>query len=144
MNSRQLTLNDMLPIITQTLDSGGEFTMIPSGQSMLPTICGGSDTVALVAAKGPLRRYDLPLYRREDGSFVLHRMIGLRTDGYVMCGDAQLCPEHGIKQAQIIGIVNWYTHDGRKIRCKGLFFRLGGMRISIIRTFRRIKNKTAR
>jgi hypothetical protein len=141
MNKNQFTLSDMLPIIEQTLSGGGEFDMVPSGVSMLPTICGGADTITLAAVNGRLRRYDMPLYRRADGSFVLHRVIGFRGGGYIMCGDAQLVPEHGIKPDCIIGVVRRYRHKGKTIECSGLRFRMNGMKISVRRTFRRAVNK---
>lgn len=89
-------LADFDDTIREVLDSGGEFTLFPRGTSMLPLIVQDRDSVALVKA-GTLRRGDIAFYRRADGEFVLHRIIGEKDGTFTMCGDNQLAPEYGIK-----------------------------------------------
>jgi hypothetical protein len=56
----------------------------------------------------------LPLYRRQDGTFVLHRVVGFTENGdYIMCGDNQFLKEKGIAHSQIIGVVTEITRDGK-------------------------------
>ena len=51
-------------------------------------------TVVLSKPKGRLHLFDLPLYRRKDGSYVLHRVVNFGSDGsYTMCGDNQFAVE---------------------------------------------------
>ena len=49
------------------------------GDSMLPLIRQGRDLV-LVSRKpeGRLKKYDVPLYRRDSGQYVLHRILKVR------------------------------------------------------------------
>lgn len=50
-----------------------------------------------------LRRGEVLLYRRADGSYVLHRLTGFWQDGtLVFCGDRQTEPERGIRPEQVI------------------------------------------
>lgn len=76
----------------------------PKGTSMLPLIRQNIDTIVLKSPPDRLKKYDLPLYRRENGQFVLHRVVGFDKDGYMTCGDNQNIYEHGVKQSQIIAI----------------------------------------
>ena len=70
----------------EKLETGGLVTFNPKGTSMLPMLRDGDDTVVLSKPKGRLHLFDLPLYRRKDGSYVLHRVVNFGSDGsYTMC-----------------------------------------------------------
>ena len=70
---------------------------------MLPLLAGGRDRVTLGPVPERLRRGEVLLYRRADGSYVLHRLTGFGQDGtLVFCGDRQTEPERGIRPEQVI------------------------------------------
>lgn len=54
---------------------------------------------------GPLKRYDLPLYRRPRGQYVLHRILHRKKSGYVICGDNRWCKEYPVPESWILGVV---------------------------------------
>ncbi len=87
------------------INTGGEFKMISRGTSMLPMLRDGIDTVVIVKANAPLKTGDVPLYIRENGEYVLHRIIKVRKDGYVLRGDNQTVSEYPICENQIAGIL---------------------------------------
>ncbi len=97
-------LSDYEKILLESIANGGQFVFYPSGVSMLPTIIGGEDCVVLVEASD-LKRHDLVLYKRKNGQFVLHRIIGIKDGEYTMCGDNQVYLEHGIVRSQILAKV---------------------------------------
>lgn len=109
----------MIPLIKEKLNEDGKVIFTPKGTSMLPTIVGEVDTVSLVKPKFPLAKYSIPLYRRDDGSFVLHRVIGRKNGCYVMRGDNQFVKEKGIREDQIVGVVQSYTHNGEAFEAYG-------------------------
>lgn len=113
MGNKRVRLSEMLPVIEEALAAGGTVRLPITGTSMLPLLVAGRDTVTLAAAKQPLQPLDLPLYRRTDGAFVLHRVLSVGADGYTMCGDNQWVPESGISAAQVIGIVTHIERNGR-------------------------------
>ncbi len=97
-SSKEAQLSDLIDIIIEKLEMGGTVTFTPHGESMLPMLRDGEDVVVLSKPKGRLHLFDIPLYRRKDGSFVLHRVIDFQRDGsYVLCGDNQFYKERGIK-----------------------------------------------
>ncbi len=118
MNSTEFFLADAIEAIDEVLSSGGEFHIYPRGTSMLPIIKQGRDSVVLRRnSKRPAQKYDIVLYRRENGQFVLHRVLNVEKDGtYVMCGDNQTKIEHGIKGEQIVGYVSEIYRNGKPIR----------------------------
>lgn len=125
MNTKTVKLESLLPIITDTLSSGGEIKLPITGVSMTPLLKEGRDFVILKSADGPLKKYDLPLYRRDNGMFVLHRVIGVQADGsYVLCGDGQILLENGITDRHIIGLVSAIERKGRSFSVTAWHYKL--------------------
>lgn len=101
-------LEELWPVMKEQLDAGGRVKFGPKGTSMLPMLRQGTDSVEIKTAPERLKKYDLPLYRREGGQFVLHRVVGIKKDGYVMRGDNQTVREYGIKNEQILAVVSGF------------------------------------
>ncbi|MBQ9438064.1 MAG: S24/S26 family peptidase [Lachnospiraceae bacterium] len=85
------------------------------GDSMLPLICQGRDLVVIVPPAGRLKKYDIPLYKRDSGQYVLHRILKVREKDYVICGDNRWRREYGITDWQIIGVLSAVIRDGKEI-----------------------------
>ncbi len=115
-----MKMEDLLPYISEALSQNKTFTLPITGTSMLPLLIAGKDTVELSAVTRKnnalsLEIGDLPLYKRKDGSFVLHRIVGIENGTYTMCGDNQFILEKGIEDSQIIGVVTAINKDGKRI-----------------------------
>lgn len=81
---------------------------------MLPLLHQHQDYVVLARLAREPKKYDIVLYRRANGAFVLHRIMKKHSGGrYVMAGDNQTSLERGITKNQIIGTV---VEIGRKIK----------------------------
>lgn len=112
--TKKINLADFYPLIAEILGQGGTFSLTITGSSMWPTILGGRDQVTLVKAPEQLKKYDLPLYRRKNGQFVLHRIISVNEDGtYNCCGDHQTQIERGLTQEQMIGLATNFVRKGK-------------------------------
>lgn len=94
----------MKPLLT-LLDEVEAVPLVISGDSMTPFLVHGRDTVYLSKIKGPLKKGDMVLYQRIDGTYVLHRIFRVEKDSYTMIGDAQVHLEPGIQKSQIRAIV---------------------------------------
>ena len=124
-SSKEAQLSDLIDIIIEKLEMGGTVTFTPHGESMKPMLRDGEDVVVLKKPNGRLKLYDIPLYRRKDGSFVLHRVIDFDNDGsYVMCGDNQFRREHGIKDSDVIAVVTAFCRKGTPFTMDAIFYRL--------------------
>ena len=104
----KVQLNDIWPVMQEQISSGGSVRFGPKGTSMLPMLRQGIDSVVIEKAPEKLKKYDLPLYRRENGQFVLHRVVGVRKSGYVMRGDNQFINEYDVLHSQILAIVTGF------------------------------------
>ena len=80
---------------------------------MLPMLRQGIDSVVLAPVPGKLRKYDLPLYRRENGKYVLHRIVDAGCT-YTCMGDNQFVPEPGLRQDQMIAVVTAFYRGEKK------------------------------
>lgn len=116
-------LEDLLPVIEEKLKSGGTFEININGTSMLPLLVEKRDTVVLKAFDGEIKKYDLPLYRRKNGAFVLHRAVKARGNSFYACGDNQWVVEKDIEYGQIIGVVCEIVRKGKKIPVSSFGYR---------------------
>lgn len=110
--TRSVSLEALIPLFQERMAAGQSVRFAPRGVSMLPMLRPGIDTVVLSPAPEQLRKYDLPLYRRDDGHYVLHRVV--QAGETITCiGDNQFRPEMGIRRDQVIAIVTGFSRSGR-------------------------------
>ncbi len=134
----EMKMEDIYPLILKGLDECGEFVFLPKGRSMLPTIVQFKDRVKLIKADN-IKKYSIVLYKRENGQFVMHRVVRIKNGTYTMCGDNQLGYEKGIKKEQIIALVSEIIHeDGKIVSCIGFGNYMHGFFIRAVRFIPRI------
>ena len=84
------------------------------GDSMYPMILQ-NDMLIIEAVARPLKKYDIPLYKRDSGQYVLHRIISDRGGKWTMCGDNRRYKEYGISERNVIGVLTTIVREGREI-----------------------------
>lgn len=140
MQKKEIKLAQMEETIRKVLDKGGSFTFYPRGTSMQPFVVQGRDKITLELLPDQVKKYDVILYKRENGAFVLHRVVGKKRDGYVFRGDNQFVKEYGIKREQMIGIMTEVVRGDDVIRVNDTGHRLWAMLWVHTVLLRRIKN----
>ena len=85
---------------------------------MLPMIRQTIDYVELMLPPETLKKYDIPLYQRDNGQYVLHRVLDVRKDEngrtlYTCCGDNQFEMEVGVRQDQVIAVLTAFTRGDK-------------------------------
>lgn len=123
MNKKH-SLSELAPLIEDQLQNGGSVSFTVKGISMSPMLADGVDSICIKKAVFPLKKYDIPFYRRENGQFVLHRIIKVTPNGYICRGDHQIEKEYPVTDDMIIGVLNGYTHKGKEKRVDGFRYRL--------------------
>ena len=106
------------------LAGDGKLIYTGVGTSMLPLLRPKRDLIIIERAASRLKKYDVPLYKRDSGKYVLHRIVKIRPDGYVLCGDNQWRREYGVTDRQIIGMLTGFVRDGREISVTDQRYRL--------------------
>lgn len=113
-----------MTMFEKTLSRDGQLVYKSVGTSMLPLIRSGKDLLVIVPSNGHLRKYDIPLYRRDDGRYVLHRVLKVRKEDYVICGDNRYSREYGISDRHVIGVLSSIIRDGKEYPLSGWRYRL--------------------
>lgn len=124
MNKQKFNLSEYDDTIREVLESGGEFRMYPSGTSMLPLLRQGKDSVSLIKPSGMLKRGDIAFYTRDNGAYILHRVVKSDNGSYTMCGDNQILLEKGVDHSHIIGIVNRIFRDDKPFNTNSASYKL--------------------
>ena len=111
-----------------------------TGVSMLPLLREGRDLFT-VRRKEPgekCRPGDVVLYRRPPNHYVLHRVMKIRNEDYVILGDNCIAREYGIRDEDILGVMTGYVRKGKTHSTEELPYRLYAffmLRLSSLRVF---------
>ncbi len=120
----------------EVLDAGGEISFVAAGFSMLPMLRNRMDTVILRKPGRKLKKNDVAFFIRSDGVFVLHRVIGEDSDGYLIRGDNLNNIDRGVKDSQILAVMTGYIKDGKKTNCTDFGYKLYCLFLPLVRLFR--------
>lgn len=108
----------------EELNIKGRFTYTNIGVSMRPLLKQGRDMFTIEKKTGRCKKYDVVLYKRPPASYVLHRVVEVRKNDYVILGDNCLNKEYGIKDEDIIGVMTSFVRKGKEynVNDKGYCF----------------------
>ena len=109
--------------IEEVLSREGFYVSTTVGMSMWPMLRNRRDRIVLSpVGEERLSHYDLPMYRREDGKYVLHRIIAVRDGEYVIRGDNTYQKEY-VKDEQIVGVVREFYRGNRHVLASARSYR---------------------
>lgn len=123
MKTVRVPMESLIEVILLQLKTGQKANLTVTGYSMLPMLRQYRDTVQLKPIEGMLRPGDIALYRRDNGRYVLHRVIRLTSEGYLFCGDNQAELEP-VRQDQLIALVAEYVKNGKPHTLDEIGYRL--------------------
>lgn len=111
--------------IEQYLNDNGTLTYTNKGVSMWPLLREGKDIFTL-RKKGVerCRRGDVVLYKRPPDFYVLHRVVEVRENDYVILGDNCVAREYGITDADILGTMTGFIRGGKEYSVDDMSYRL--------------------
>ena len=133
----------------EILKKDGRLVYKTRGVSMLPMLHQNRDIVVIVPPEGRLKKYDVALYKR-GSSYILHRIIGIQDEVYLIRGDNTYRMEH-VSQELVIGVLTGFVRNGKsytvedtgyKIYCR-IWNAIYPLR-KLLFLMRRIAGKTAR
>ena len=96
------------------LEKNNELTYTNVGTSMMPLLKQHRDLFTVKhKGKDRCKAGDVVLYKRTPGKYVLHRIVEVRPDSYVMLGDNCVAKEYGILDSDILGVMTSYVRKGK-------------------------------
>ncbi|MBR4501442.1 MAG: hypothetical protein IKP22_06065 [Clostridia bacterium] len=85
------------------------------GYSMLPLLRQRRDLIEIRAkGTGRCKKYDVVLYKRGN-MYILHRIVRVLPDGYIIAGDHNTFVERDITDADILGVMTRVIRNGKSI-----------------------------
>lgn len=108
--------------LADLLKEKGEFVTTGSGVSMYPMLRFSKDPVLIRSFYGELKRYDVAVYSRGN-SYVVHRVLEVREDCYVIRGDNCIGKEY-VPKGDVVGVVVGFWRFGRFIDVSNGLYKL--------------------
>lgn len=110
--------------IERCLEEYGTYTHTNVGTSMMPALRQGRD-VFTVERRGEGRcvRGEVVLFRRDDGAWVLHRVVEVLPEGYLILGDNCLRREY-VAEDKVVAVMRAIVREGRTHSTDGRAWRL--------------------
>ena len=102
----------------------GSLTYKNKGTSMMPLLRQERDLFT-IERKRPerCRKYDVVLYKDEQKRYILHRVIKVMPDGYVIRGDNTYVNEFRTDE-EILGVMTGIIRNGREISVTDVRYRI--------------------
>ena len=89
--------------LEESLKQNGIYVTSTKGDSMNPMLVEGRDKVVIVPPVFPLKKYDIPVYRKQ-GHYTMHRVVRVTKKGYIICADNCGVLETTVKESDIVGV----------------------------------------
>ena len=112
--TRYIPMEELYKVLLLQLEQGGRAGLTVTGRSMLPLLRAHRDKVELIPISDRQNKGDVILYRRENGRFILHRIVELTENGYICCGDNEAAREP-VKHDQLLAVVDTLIRKGKRI-----------------------------
>ncbi len=107
------------------LEKNGSMTYSNVGTSMMPLLKQGRDLFTVTKKDSErCRKYDVVLYRRPPDKYVLHRVVKVRENDYVILGDNCINKEYGITDDDILGVMTSFVHKGKQHTVNDMTYRI--------------------
>ena len=100
--------------IEEVIKEQGMLVCTTAGTSMYPMLRNRRDTIIVKPCEGRLKKYDVPLYKCGT-RYILHRIVEVRPDSYVICGDNCERKEYGITDEQILGVLTGFYRGSKLV-----------------------------
>lgn len=124
MKNIKMTETDVLfSVVEETVKNGDSVKIKVAGYSMYPLVTSRRDSVLLTKAD-KIKKGDVPLIKRGDGSYVLHRVVGIK-DGYLkLRGDYEQKMEYPVDRKQVIAVAKGFYRKEKFISCDSFLYKI--------------------
>jgi len=115
----------IFPFVKEILSQGKLVRITVTGSSMYPFLREAIDSVELSGGCfSDLRKGDITLIKRENGQYILHRVLLVKADSFFIVGDAQQWVEGPLYEKQLIAIASAIYRKDFRISCYGRLWRI--------------------
>lgn len=109
--------------IEEELSQHGVYYATTEGDSMEPLFHTHKSVVCFRPKTRRLLRFEVPLVRREDGHCVMHRIVRVTPEGYIMRGDNRRIDDPFVPESEVIGVMDGYYRGEKFVPVTALRYR---------------------
>ncbi len=131
--------NDVyLPFLRELICEGHSVRLNVRGQSMMPFLFDGRDSVIIEQISRELKKGDIAIFQRENGAYIMHRIykVDRVNKQCYFVGDAQKQIEGPIDMQRVFGIITKVCRHGKWINNDSLVWWFYDKVWGIMRPFR--------
>ena len=110
---RSVDTDAYVSMLRDLVNEGKECRLLISGSSMAPFLVHERDSIIFSKPDRELRRGDMVFYQRDNGQYVMHRILHVRPEGLYIIGDAQTEVEGPVKPEQVFALVTKVNRKGK-------------------------------
>ncbi len=126
---RLCDMNELGPFIEESIKSGKKVKLTVTGDSMYPLFKSRIDTVVLAVFEkenkpADYKKYDIVFYKRDNGRYILHRILKEKNGAFVIAGDNETVKEYPVRKDQIIAKVTGFIRKNKFHSSDELFYRI--------------------
>lgn len=100
------------------LEKNDKITVMTSGRSMYPMLRQHRDLAVIKRVDRDLKKGDVVLYPERNGKFIMHRIVRIQKNRYIIRGDNNYFTEKDVSPDSIIGLLEEFFRDGKYISCE--------------------------
>lgn len=116
IRKKKISNEELIPEVIKLLSEGNTVTIRAKGNSMLPFIIGGRDSVAL-QKKETFVIGDIVMAEISPKLFILHRILKIEGEKITLMGDGNLSGVEVCCKEKICGHAIRIIHNGKRIDC---------------------------
>ena len=110
---RRVDTDAYVSMLRDLVNEGKECRLLISGSSMAPFLVHERDSILFSKPDRELRRGDMVFYQRDNGQYVMHRILKVKPEGLYIIGDAQTEVEGPVKPEQVFALVTKVNRKGK-------------------------------
>lgn len=110
---RRVDTDVYVSMLRDLVNEGKECRLLISGSSMAPFLVHERDSIVFSKPDRELRRGDMVFYQRDNGQYVMHRILKVKPEGLYIIGDAQTEVEGPVKPEQVFALVTKVNRKGK-------------------------------
>ncbi len=143
--TEEISFSELMPLIEDSFAQGMTVSLTVTGRSMTPLFRHKRDSVVLAPCDPyTLKRGDVPLYQRDNGQYVLHRIVRVLPDTFTLVGDAQTELEIGLPKQNVKAVMVGFVRKGKTVDCRNIWYRTYSFLWMLLRPLRPLVFKIAR
>jgi len=120
----KVSMDDWMKLVSGRIAAGQKLQISPRGSSMYPLLVGKRDEVILTRLDRPLKRGDICMFRRYDGTYVIHSIHHIDHGNLYFLGESQIYIEGPIAAEQVVARAESFVRKGREYSCSSLWYRM--------------------